>query len=412
VRVKGLTGSGVERAMHCAAAAVLPQSDVATEWSGEGDVNHAFLENCARYGRERALAMAPKEHRAALERIDLDALPPLQNPGAFRFEAAFAYNLVTGVSRFLGTGIHRRYDQVPSPPTEDEVALTLDVAGQTQDEAVVADWKSFFGRNVTPAAHNWQLKLGALAVTRNSHLERATVAAVLLRDGDPYWDVATLSELDLDAAESALRGLKARIDALRERGVEVQDTHQGPWCRYCPALASCPAKKAMLSAALDKELIDGALNERNARLVYERLVAIDTIRDLMWKTLDEYAEVTPIDLGDGNMYGKREKQRTSIVNVKAALTLLEREHGIDVSEAVELSLTNAAVKDAIAAKHAREGIKRQLTKTYEAAMAALSEAGAAKTATFYSVEKHRRPKELPAPTPTEAPQESHAPEDR
>lgn len=411
--------------MHCAAAPVLPHSDIASDESDQGDGRHAYIRNVARYGREKALAMAPAHLRAELSKLDLDALPPLQNPGNFLFEVAFALNVVTGKARILGVDIGRRYDSVEQPPTEDEIAGTLDVAGVTVDEAVVADWKSGFGQNVTTAAANWQLRIGALAVTRVYSVDRATVAAVILRDGDPFWDYARLSEIDLDADEVELRRLKARIDELRVRPVEVSDTHQGPWCRYCPALSVCPAKKATLSALLDQHLWEGALNEANVRHVYERLVAIDTVRELMWKTLDEYAEITPIDLGDGNIYGKREKSRTTITNVKAALTLLQREHGIDVSEAVELSLTNEAVKSAIRAKHEREGIKRQLTKAYEAAMAALDQASAAKTSTYFTVEKHRRPKKtadeqladalaanLLASNPQPAaPQESHAPED-
>ena len=400
--MKGLTFSGMERAEICSASPVLPHSRRETKDAQAGTAKHSFHENVGTIGRERALALVPAEHRKACEQIDLDALPA-SHPDRWSFEVAFAYNVDTGEARELGRGLNRKYHSVAHPPSEREVCGTLDVVGVTEDAVVYPDLKSGFGADVAPARENWQLRIGALAAARAYGKHRAHVAIIHLRDGEPYWERAELSELDLDATEHAIRRVVARVERAREtyESGKTPDTTLGEHCKFCPALTSCPGQMGLVAAALGKQLGPEVLNEETAPLLLARLEAIEFATKAMWATLEDYASVRPIDLGDGWFYGKTQKPRTSI-DAELAPKVLADVLGLNVEPEVKRVLTQAALKEAIRA-NLQPGQKQ--TKVFEAAMEVLRQAGAVEVVHVSSIAKFKA-KALPTTTTMKSPEEN------
>lgn len=405
--MKGLTFSGMERAAICPASVSLPQANRTTTWSASGTAQHAYLENVASLGMDRALALVPPEHRDTCKRIDLSELPS-SKPGRYAYEVAFAYNVDTGEARVLGVGLGRQYHRAEKPPTAREICGTLDVVGVTDAAVVVADLKSGWGEVAAPR-ENWQLRIGALAAARAFEKDRAHVAIIFLKDGDPRWARADLTELDLDAAEGSVRRIVRGVEAARavvESG-KTPDTFPGSHCKYCSALPSCPGQMGLIAAALDKKLGPDLLNEETAPRLLARLEAIEIATKRMWESLDEYVSVRPLELGGGWVYGKTQTTRTTLKADKAQEVLAE-EFNLRVEPEVKKTITQEAVKDAIRSQ--LPAVK--ITKFFDAAMERLKEAGAADVATLTTVKRHRpKPAALPASNPSPEPKESHvAPE--
>lgn len=373
----------------CPAHVAFPHAERSTSFAALGTSKHGFHENVGAMSREEALSLVPPEHRAACERMNLDRLP--WDPKSYSKERAFALNIDTFEARDLGTGLGRKYPDLGPRWTYG----TLDVVGLAEDAVLVADLKTGWS-DTTPAREHWQLRMGALAAARAFGKTTAHVAIIHVRDdGEPYWDTATFSELDLDATEHSVR----RVVAQMERAIEVKASGEDPTvtagahCARCPALGSCPASREVILATIGRTVVPVVLNEETAPILYARLLLLDEVRDLAWKVLDGYAEVSPIPAGNGYVYGATKVPRTTI-NGEKAPELLKR-IGLTVEPEVKKVITHEALKDAIR----REWPNAKITKAHESLIAQLLEAGAASTTTTTSVRKHKaKPPALPAET--------------
>lgn len=241
------TGSGLERFVACRASSVLPRI-----WAESGDdaaagtAKHAYLERITNgTAPAESLANTPEEHREACAAIDLDAL---RGELSLSAEVSLAYNVADDTARVLGESMDRDYSTI----TPDEIPMTLDVCGVGPDRVVVADYKTGHGKQ-TPAALNWQIRGGALAMARAFDRDVADAQLIQIRsDRRPWRDRATFDAFDLARFARELQVTKARAESDRAdfaRGEHIEPT-EGSWCRYCPCAWSCPAKVGLMRRAL------------------------------------------------------------------------------------------------------------------------------------------------------------------
>lgn len=245
-----VSGSGLERFVRCRASSVLPRVWAqASEHAARGTAIHAYLERIGNGSTVAdALALVPDEHREACEAINLDEIADSLRLSP---EVALAYNPRNDSARVLGSGLARDYSAI----TDDEIPLTVDLAGLKGDTAIAEDYKTGH-RTLTPAADNWQIRGAALAVARAHDKDAARGALVYLRNGRAWKDEATFDALDLLGFAAELRATWERAHADRARhasGGHVEPS-EGSWCRYCPCAWSCPAKVGLVRAALGGEL--------------------------------------------------------------------------------------------------------------------------------------------------------------
>lgn len=334
------TASGLERALACRASLRLPATYAENAAAARGTAMHAFLEAVSNgTERETALALVPPQWRKDAEALDLDALPL----GAqYLTEVTLAWDWETDEARVLGQGLNRDYGA--ARPTE--YVGTVDVLAVLPDRVWLSDFKS--ARNgKTPAARNAQLGMLALAACRAYERDAADVSLTFLDGTAP--DGAHLDALDLDLFADTLRGLALYLES------DAQDApRMGAWCRYCPALASCPAQRSALSLLERGVSLAEQMTPEIAAEAWHRLEAIKGAIGMIEGAVWAYAAQTPVPLGDGMVLREVETSRESLDGEKVAEALKEYGGEDFARAAVSLEATKASVKRAVKA-HAPKG---------------------------------------------------------
>ncbi len=347
------TGSGIERAMNCAATSVLPRVwSESSVYAQRGTAIHAHLERLA-HGMPEAesLALVDVEHRDAAATVDTASLA---DDLTLSPEVALAYRPSDDTARLIGQGLARDYSTVGL----DEIPLTIDLAGKRQDHGVVRDYKTGH-RNVTRAGVNWQMIGAALAVSRTFDLDEMEAEVIYVRPGrDVYRDTARLTGLELAGAAAELRALMPRVERDRARlaaGEHVEPT-EGSWCQYCPSRFACPAKVGTLQLALD--LATGAQIVPAGDLVKAREMLRAAHKELsrIEKQLDDTLS-TPVLLdvdpdGTQRWYGAHREQGPDVIDGRIAVAAV----------AAHLKRPEAEVRDELVGKVTKERIKQLAAK--------------------------------------------------
>ena len=359
-----VTGSGLERFMACRASAVLPR--VYTEsstYAERGTAVHAHLERLAN-GVELAasLALAPEEHRAACEAVDL---PALREDLRLSPEVAFAYNPVTDTARVLGQSLERDYSSV----TEDEIPLTMDVAGLAGGVGIVRDYKTGHGY-VRRTSGNWQMRGGAIAVARAFDLDQVDAQLVFVRDGRPVardragFDAFGLAEI---SAELHAAWLRAKADRLAHAAGEHIPATEGSWCRYCPSAWSCPAKIGLIKAALAADA-DQAIRPREVAALLVQvdagMKALESVKTRIYNLASVEPLLCGVDGDDEIWLGKRRVEGNEKLDGRIAIEVAAEQLGVPAdklaafqSEVSPLTATKASLTRAVSARvaHGRAG---------------------------------------------------------
>jgi hypothetical protein len=309
------SGSELPRALRCPGSCVLPQvRQEPGEPAANGNAVHAFLEDIHNgMTPEDAITRVPVEHQAACRAIHLDALPSrMLELTARHAEITLAYNVDTGKTRYLGSGLRRDYSKADRTC---EIVLTLDlVAVDKSNHHWVWDWKTGWGaEKVEPATNNPQLWAGGLAWSRARDVTSVTVGPVRITeqgfvDGT---DTHTMDALDLDAFEAQLRAMVERVRALEERmhsTERVPDVHEGHWCSGCPAFLACPAKRALLLQATGGGLGDVTpVTQEQRAAAHQRWRDLVVLAEQAEKEVKEDARLHGmISLGNGLVFEERE----------------------------------------------------------------------------------------------------------
>lgn len=350
------TGSGLERHMACAAAAVLPRIwEESGAFAARGTEVHAHLERVSR-GMDPAesLARVDEEHREAAAAVDLDALAPEL---ALSSEVSLAYDPTTDTARVLGQSTGRDYSSV----APDEVPMTLDLAGVAPDRVIAGDYKTGHVK-VTAAADNWQMRGGALAMSRAFGRTVADVQLITIREGRRPWrDRATFDALDLAGFAAELRASMTRVARDRARyaaGEHVEPT-EGPWCRYCPSVMACPAKTSAVRVALD--IRDNLpITAADAGAAWEAVERGERVLKTIKSKLIALASHDPMMLriepdGSTVWLGRHEKPGKEKLDAEIAIDAAAAALGVDdlsefTREIAGLDVTKAAIERAVKAR--------------------------------------------------------------
>ena len=355
-----ISASAIERVDACAPSAALPRVYRDTDAGQRGDDIHAFL---CRLGqgtaRDTALASVPEAHRGVCAE--------LPDPGRGECEVAFAYDVVSGKARILGSDIDRQYGKLP--PTE--IPGTADHISMSGDVLTVMDYKTGHGE-VTPARENLQLHFLALCATKAYGASKARVVLRFIHDdGGTHDDSHDLDAFDLADTAARLRKIYDRVK-YAQRDIEQGKTpplHEGAHCKYCPAKSGCPAKIGWLVrlTAPDavKQKFGALLTGETAAQAYEVWKRIDDVKKDLDAQLYAWARENPIDLGNGRVFGLTTSER-EYLDGQTVFRVLSELHGASVAnEAVELSATKTSLEKAlktVAPRGALAGFKREALK--------------------------------------------------
>lgn len=242
-----LTPSGLYRARQCPAACALPAVyPPASAGATRGSVVHAAL---AAYLTGQplgpALEGAPDSARALVGSIDLGAVDRLVGTGARHVEEALALDVRSGAARVLPARGSRDYRAAGAS----EIAGTPDVVTVEPGAVTVVDWKTgIHGLDLDAARAQLDVYALAACAVHGADAARCIVAAI----GDAGELALTSWDLDwcgLSEAHAALLATWERVESARTRVAQGRtlDVTEGAWCRYCPALLSCPATVGVLA---------------------------------------------------------------------------------------------------------------------------------------------------------------------
>lgn len=416
------TPSQLGRVAACITSEALPHAQHTNEAARGGIVFHQYMHDVRKMGRDAALLeIEDDDDRAAMEAVDMDRLGQL-DPAAFASEVAIAWNVATGEARELGRGITR--EEAAALARRDEMVGILDLVGLTDDAVVVLDYKRGFGR-VARAEVNWQTRTYALMAALCYHRTKAIQGVIRAPEGlTPWWDVAEMDSLDVDAHAADVRELLMKVGLVRAAESDQRpQLVEGAHCRYCPARPFCPAKAYLLSVAMhDPKELESATTEALAspeRLAraWSRIRDAKALLDRLEAIVKDAARQQPIDLGDGWILGERVESKESVVadRARAVLMSLYGQAGAAVHGAAvktETSLTKADLKRTLAKLVFPDMVKAnpKMKKTHleRTVFDELRKAGAVSVSSYRKVDEHKpKPLEEP-PAPEQQPPEAEA----
>lgn len=347
--------SQLARIFACIFAGVLPQvRHVGRFMATRGRVLHTFLCDVLVDGYEDALAKVPSDFREECKVIEFAKMP---KAGEYAAEVAWAYNWKTDTARELGRNLERRYEGLVDESCE--IAGTADVVGLTDDAVIVLDYKTGYA-DLGPAANSWQLKSYAVAAARAYKRSRAFVGFIRLGPaGVPWFNVADISAMELDAAAADMRLLLATVHeyrALQAKHEPIPAQYvEGPHCAQCSSVPYCAAKMrlvAQLAAAPQHLLAPGevpVLSQRELATAYARLKLVKDLVERVEYAIKDRARVSPfpVEGREGYWYGPTERIGDDL-DVDDTMLELERRFGDDVAKlAVKREVTKSSMEDAI-----------------------------------------------------------------
>lgn len=317
--MKHPSASNAEAFVMCGASHVLPQSQKHNDYMHKGTEGHAPLEAML----NGKVPSTTDRGLASVKDFPFDVV--MDGVTRRRGEAAFAVNVKTRTSRFLGVNIGREY----GPLQKYEVPCTLDADGERATRPWVRDWK--FG----VSASWWQLMIQCMALAYDdpenpcSEVDAGFVFIDAETGGREYREdgrVVSLEEIDeaADRMVEAWDKVEKMVDAF-DKDIPLT-TAEGDWCKYCGAFPHCPAKwelarrimepiprgSALEAMTLDKQ---GALYAA----LQDRKKLIETVMD----TLKITATNTPLPLPNGKRLVMMRMKGGERIDKPAALRILK-----------------------------------------------------------------------------------------
>lgn len=309
-----LSASKYELAQRCPGAFALPWRDEPNEYSDAGTESHA-------------------EDEQAISQGDIPEAYAERWPGyRWRAEVSYAYDVSTGVARYLGQGLKRAYGQL----APFERPGTVDAEGWLDGHLVIVDRKQF--EEQTAAAQHPQLRFLALAAFTVHRPRRVTVAISHQLYG---LDVAEMDAFDLDVIPHQIREVefavaRARSDARDGRPVPF---NTGRHCRWCPAFAACPRQQELKALTMREDddpelaLSTTLIDPEDAPDVYALWKRIGILHKRIGQTLYAYASNNPIPVGNGKMFGSYTNFGNDKLNGDVVYEVVRELHGQESADA-------------------------------------------------------------------------------
>jgi len=339
--------SKIERVLACPASHALPQTyDPPSAYAQGGNDKHAAL---AAYVADGLTSAHLPEVAAWVEDV-AEAAEPLKGS---RIEVALAYDVLWGSGRVIGESIGRAY----GPTGLNEVVGSADYLRHDDGQLWVVDLKT--GRAEVTAPHE-NAQLLTLAVAARAALGQrggARLSLLLAPDGSPpRWRHAEVTGGDLTHHEERLAAMAVAVEEARgdvQAGRAPRHLAQGEHCRYCPAKAACPARNALARGTLETPVEQASdwramLAAGKRAEVYRLWRAARDVLGEVGDALHASAAGAPIELGGGEVFGRREVTR-AVIDAEAAWPLLAEPFGSTVARAaMTLDTSKAGIARAAA----------------------------------------------------------------
>lgn len=352
------TGSKLDTVGRCPAAAALPQvetfPDDDDDPRAKGTDVHRFLELCAEVGRDAALEQVGEQWRPLCAEIDLAKLSRELNCST---EVALAYNWREDTTRRLYPIAHRRAYEIDESC---EVAMRLDLLGASDLAVLIGDYKGPHAWLPAPA-ESYQLGTGAVAAARLLGRSSAVLEYIRIRDDSTVYKIrAELDVFGLEAAAERVRGTMEAVQRVRAviAAGQVPNVSEGPWCRYCNARQSCPAKTAIIrQLVLDTQPLPPMtlLTPEAAARAYAMFEPMKRALKQVEGALYAYAKLDPIfvrteDDGSERWFGELSRPGNEEVSGPVAHRVLTELYSGEVANAaVEYTATKTAIGAAVRA---------------------------------------------------------------
>jgi len=393
------TASSLYRADRCPPSQAFPCVRIDSQVAMAGSAGHKFLELVPSIGEELASEEIPENLSELCDQIDLSQIPLGEH---FLQEAAWRYNVKTGVVEALGCGNNRRY---PEDLDNEWICGTIDsmTLHNPDNQIEIWDYKfECFDNHTPPPAENLQLLFSALCATRYTMKNDAQIGLIHISavDGSIWKESTTVGPVELGAFDMKLKSIIANI---RQAEAELAsgktpDVFRGEWCRFCPAVSSCPAVIGLLRAAASGQINIAKLGEpvdaSCALSAYETLRQLDKAVGFAKEALKAYALNHRIKLGNGNEYGARMAEKR-IINPDVAYGTLMDLYGASVAQkAVPRSTSLTAIDSALSEiwekkKAASPGVKITKKSITDATLKTIEELGGLSIELSERVDKHK-----------------------
>lgn len=374
------TASGLTRALACPTSCVLPQVTApSSPWAESGRALHAYVEAIARGATPAEAAQrVPAELRDTALALDTDHWPVDLQAG-WRPEVAVLYDMDKDAAEVLDAAA-RSYGH----RGRNAIVGTADLVRVHDGTVYVIDVKTGRGWLPNPAASG-QLRALALAFARVYGVDSAEVGHLRVdtADGRAWLDLEPLDALEMATVREQLLEAREAVEA------EVVAPKEGPWCRYCPAFAVCPAKAALVTEMMDVPVLDAF----TAAAAWQRIKDTRAVLDRVEAALKEYAAREAVSLPGGWVLAEVESVRESLDGRKAHAAALEVLGPAAADVAVELTATKASVEEACrqwVASEKAAGRKATLAAAKRAVMDRLAQLGGITATTKMEVKEKRQ----------------------
>jgi hypothetical protein len=385
-----LTFSGLDRAEKDPWGYAIDEGPrVQTDDATRGTLIHLFMCRASQLGDADLALEAIREAGAdesileLCRSIDVDLIP------AGTPEPAYAYDIETRTARSLGSDIERAYGSLG----QSEIAGSSDHEAFVDGVLHVYDYKTGF-ESVPRASESLQLAAQALSTARVHGVREAFGVIVRVTDtGALLFDRHAFTAEDLDEIGERIKSIVDRIATARTwiTHGDYPAVNPGEHCRYCPALANCPAYRAT-SVDIVNGYVQLDINSNNAAVAWnwiERAGALirraESMRDKGKNALRAFLDANgEVLLPDGRVLALYPETRESI-DGRVALPVLRERLGAKADEAVKVTVAKDAIYDALKSVDPSRGIG----KRNDALLAELRDAGAVKSKTTYAIEARK-----------------------
>ncbi len=161
-------------------------------------------------------------------------------------EQAYAIDMATGGISFLGDNIERKYQEACKKLYRrelrvTEIPLTLDVEAthKKTGQPCALDWKS--GQYTKPARELWQMKLQSYVLAVKYDAPSVLSRVVYIEPKGNVWiDEHVFNRMELDLIPGEVLAIMNRVAQ-----ADGSTVYSGDWCKFCPALLTCPATTAL-----------------------------------------------------------------------------------------------------------------------------------------------------------------------
>lgn len=340
-----LSASRLELAATCPGAYAHEHAETTNEAAERGSAVHDYIAAILQ-GKDSLL---PKDEKTAalcnlLDKGELMLRATPNDYDKLLIEQGLYLLPTSNEAGILEGAYHRDYSAAP----QGAPVGTADVIAVEEDGVTVTDWKTGRGEVAHPA-QNYQLKFLGLAAARSFGKEKATIQIGAIRtDGSIDTSSHTMEGDELDEIQEELARIGERVEAARN-GEPVYQT--GGHCRFCPAIARCPAVAGAAQAIMDgppEELTPSLAAE-----LFSNLQAVEAASKQMRESLREYVYARPVPTSEGKQLTVKTQTNEKLDSAKA-IPVIRQYLPDDVTLAEVVTINKSSLSGAFSKEASRQ----------------------------------------------------------